>query len=99
MANELPVQPSSFVEPERPDTSDAPTHDPAWRTYNKYRMKKFPGRKVTLPLGTNLEASRWANVRPPGQNEQIILHSPEKLLKNPKHNCKYIGACEMMRTL
>jgi hypothetical protein len=74
----------------RPDTSDVRVHDPNWRTFQKYRMKKFPGRKVTLPTGINLEASRWANVRPPGTDDTFVLHSPEKILKNPNPACRYI---------
>jgi hypothetical protein len=74
----------------RPDISDVRAHDPQWRTFNKYKMKRFAGKKVTLPTGINLESSRWANVKPPLTNDTLVLHSPELILKNPRPNCKYI---------
>ncbi len=76
--------------PKRPETDDVRAHDPAWRTFNKYRMKKFGGRKVTLPTGVNVEASRWANVRPPRQDDSYVLHSPAEILLRPDSRCKYI---------
>jgi hypothetical protein len=76
--------------PVRPDTSDVRGHNADWRTFNKYRLKKFPGRKVTLPTGINLEASRWANVLPPRTDDTYVLHSPEKLVKNARSDCAYV---------
>jgi hypothetical protein len=76
--------------PERPDTSDVRGHNADWRTFNKYRQKKFSGKKVTLPTGINLEASRWANVLPPRTDDTYVLHSPEKLVKNARKDCAYV---------
>lgn len=76
--------------PERPVTDDVRASDPIWRTFNKYKMRKFPDKKVTLPTGINLEASRWANVLPPRTDDTYVLHSPEKLVKNARKDCAYI---------
>ncbi len=72
------------------DTSDIRPSDESWRQANKYRMKRFSGRKLTLPTGIAIEASRYANVKPPGADNTYILHSPEKILKRPKPNCRYV---------
>jgi len=72
------------------DTSDIRPDDPAWRLANKYRMKRFPGRKITLPTGIPIEAARFAGVRPPGADGSLVISTPEKIMKSPKPGCRYI---------
>ena len=72
------------------DTLDVRAHDPTWRTFQKYRMKKFAGRKITLPTGVQIPASAFANVRPPGADDSYVLHSVEDYMKLPKPQCRYI---------
>lgn len=71
------------------DTSDIRPHDQNWVLMNKYRMKRFPGKKVTLPGGIAIDAMRFAGVKPPGADASFVLHSPELILKNPRPDCKY----------
>lgn len=69
---------------------DIRSHDPTWRTFNKYKMKRFAGQKITLPFGVQIPASLFANVRPPGSDDSYILHSADKILKQAKPGCRYI---------
>ncbi len=72
------------------DLSDIKPDDAQWRLMNKYKMKRFPGKQITLPTGIPVEAARFANVRPPGADNGFVLHSPEKIMLNPKPGYRYI---------
>lgn len=72
------------------DLSDIRPDDANWRLMNKYKMKRFAGKQITLPTGIPVEAARFANVRPPGADNAFILHSPEKILLNPRPGHRYI---------